>query len=82
MDPELKNKLDNIQSLAEDNNKMLKKIRRGQRWTSFLQAIYWLIIISLGIGAFYFLEPYIDQMRGFINNTGDTINSIKNIMPR
>ena len=82
MDSESRQILENTRKLVEDNNRMLKQINRRQRWASFFQAVYWLIIISLGIGTFYFLQPYVDQVRGFINNSGQAVSSLKNILPR
>jgi len=79
MEPELKQKLDNIQKLAEENNTMLKHVRRGQRWTSFFQAVYWLIIISLGVGTFYFIQPYFNQAQKFIKDSGASIDQLRNL---
>jgi hypothetical protein len=61
---------------------MLHKIRRAQNWASFLRAVYWVIIIGLGIGAFYFLQPYIDQAKSFLISSGEAIGNLKNITPR
>ncbi len=79
MDPESKKLLQDTFTLAEDNNKMLHTIRRGQKWTSFLRVVYWIIIIGVSIGAFYFLQPYVDQMKGLIDTTQKTLNQYKNL---
>ena len=41
-----------------------------------MRAVYWLIIIGISIGAFYFMQPYIDSMRGLINSSIESINNI------
>jgi len=79
MDPESKKLLEDTFALAKDNNKMLHAIRRGQKWASFTRVVYWLIIIGISVGAFYFMQPYIDQMQGIIKNAGTTFDQIKNI---
>lgn len=79
MSPEEKKLLEETFEFAKENNKMLRQIRRAQKWASFLRAVYWLVIIGLGIGTFYFLEPYIDQAKSFIANPAE---GVKNIMPR
>ena len=79
MDPESKQLLQNTFYLAEENNKMLQKIIRAQKFASFMRTLYWLIIIGIGVGAFYFLQPYIDQIQKFIKDSGVTINQLKNL---
>ena len=85
MDPESKKLLQETFSLAEENNKILHKMRRGQRIASVMQVVYWLIIIGIAVGAFYFLQPYINQIGKFIGGSGFDINQLKNLgnnMPR
>lgn len=78
MDTESKELLEKTFALTEENNKMLKKIRRGQRLSSFLTSVYWVIVISLGIGAFYFIQPYFNKVQNFFQDTSNTVNSFKN----
>ncbi len=61
MTPEERELLNRSVSLGEDNNKMLRSMRRSMRFAHVMNAIYWLLIIGSAIGAFYFLQPYIDQ---------------------
>jgi len=82
MNPEEKQLLQVTYELAEQNNKMLKHIRRSQKVASFLRFIYWVIIIGIGVGSFYFLQPYVDNITNFIKDTGATFNNIKNILPK
>ena len=79
MDPESKELLQNTFSLAEENNRMLRQMRRAQRIASFMRVVYWLIILGIGIGAFYFIQPYIDQMGKFAKDSGVTIDQLKNL---
>ncbi len=78
MDPQSKELLEKTFALTEENNKMLKKIRSSQKWTSFVRSIYWVIVIGLGVGAFYFIQPYFEKTQNFFQNTSDTVNSFKN----
>lgn len=52
-----------ILDLAEENNSMLRKLRRGQIYGRIWSITYWTIIIGAAIGAFYFLQPYIDFVK-------------------
>ena len=76
MDPESRNLLENTFEYARENNKMLHAIRRSQKWASFMRMLYWLIIIGLSVGAFYFMQPYISSMQGLINSSIEGINNI------
>ncbi|MBP9715254.1 MAG: hypothetical protein KBD52_02085 [Candidatus Pacebacteria bacterium] len=78
MDTESKELLEKTFALTEENNKMLKKIRSAQKWASFARSVYWVIVIGLGIGAFYFIQPYFEKTQNFFQNTSDTVNSFKN----
>ena len=78
MDPQSKKLLEETHALAKENNNMLHKIRHAQKTASFLRSIYWLIIIGLGIGAFYFTQPYVESVTTFFKDTGTTINNFKN----
>lgn len=78
MEPESKKLLEETYKLVEENNTMLKKIRHAQRIASFIRSIYWVIVIGLGIGAFYFVQPYFDKFTHFFQNTSDSISNFKN----
>ena len=65
MDPESKQLLQDTYNLADQNNKMLRHIRRSQKIASFFRFIYWIIIIGIGVWSFYFLQPYVSQMQTF-----------------
>jgi uncharacterized membrane protein (DUF106 family) len=50
-------------ALAQDNNRMLKKLYNSMRWGRVLSIIYWALIIGSAFGAYYFLQPFIDEAR-------------------
>ena len=72
MDPESKKILQDTFALVEDNNKMLHHIRRSQRMASFMRAFYWIIIIGVSIGSFYYLEPYFNKVISLYNSISGT----------
>ena len=84
MDQEERELLNNTFSLVKENNKMLHKIRSSQKWASFMRIVYWLIIIGISIGAFYYLQPYITQMQNIIQKTGVSLDQLKGLgnLPR
>jgi len=88
MNPNNPNNIDNKEILekiletTEDNNKLLKKINKGIVFSRVVTFIYWIIILGIGIGAYYYIQPYIDGLfdtydgvRGFLQGMNDFINS-------
>ena len=63
MTPEERELLTQSIKLAEENNKILRGIRRGARWSSFFRIIYWLLIIGSVIVSYYYLKPYFDTIK-------------------
>ena len=57
--------LQEVIELSRDNNKMLRKIIRAQRWASFWRFFYWAIIISSIVIGYYWAQPYITPFINF-----------------
>jgi amino acid permease len=79
MDPDFKAKLDETFRLAEENNKILRQMRRSMRWSSVLHVFYWILIIGSAFGAYYFLQPYINQAEKVLGNTQNSINNFNSV---
>ena len=62
MDPELKQRLDQIHALAKDNHDMLRAIRRDQ-WLGFIgRVIVWLIVLALPLYLYQqYLQPLVSK---------------------
>jgi len=82
MDPESKKLLEDSFRLAQENNQMLHSVRRSMRMARIMSILYWVIIIGASIGAFYVLQPYIDQAQKIIKDSSDTISGLKNVLPK
>ena len=76
MTPEEKSLLECTYKLVEENNSILRKMRRVARWGTIVRVLYWVVIIGVGVGAFYFLQPYIDSARGIVDQAQSTFKSI------
>ena len=75
MDPESKKLLEDTYALTEENNKMLHSIKRSMFLARIMSILYWLMIIGVSVGAFYFIQPYIDQLMGVYGKASGVINS-------
>jgi hypothetical protein len=60
MDPESKKLLEDTFRLSEENNRMLRRMRKVQKWTTILRVLYFVVILGIAVGAFYYLTPYIE----------------------
>lgn len=79
MDTEDKIKLDRALELSEENNAILKKMHRAMRWGRLVRIVYWTILIGVSVGAFYFIQPYIDQLVNIYGGVVDTAGNINSL---
>lgn len=64
MTPEERSLLERTYNLAEENNVILRKIRRVNRFSLAFRIVYWTVVIGLAVGALYFIQPYVDAVVG------------------
>jgi uncharacterized membrane protein len=76
MDPESQKLLEETLTLEQENNKMLRSMKRSMLWGRVMTVIYWLLIIGISVGAFYFLQPYVNQV---IKTYGGFSNFVRNL---
>lgn len=62
MTPEEKSLLERTYKLAEENNDILRGIRRSNRWATAMRIGYWVIIIVTSVGAYLFIQPYLSLL--------------------
>jgi len=78
MDPESKQLLQNTLALTEENNKLLHKIRGFQRRGTVWQVLKYLLIIGIALGAFYYMDPYLNKIVNLYNSVTGTAQNTKN----
>lgn len=78
MTPEEKEMLKKTLELAQENNHILHSLKRSMFWGRVSRIVYWVIIIGVAIGAYYYITPYIDNainaygsVKGNIQGFGD-----------
>ena len=79
MDPESKKLLQDTLALAQENNEILHSMRRSMRIQRIMSSLYWAFIVLTALGAYYFIQPYIDQLMGVYSGAGDILNNFKQI---
>lgn len=65
MDPESRKLLVDTYKLTKENNQMLLRIRRGQRLAHISRIAYWIVIIGVSYGAYYYVQPYLNSLLGY-----------------
>jgi hypothetical protein len=61
VDPETRNLLNRILDLTEENNRYLRKLYRAHWWGTAWKTFYWVLIIGATFGAYYVVQPYLDE---------------------
>ena len=77
MDQESRKFLEQALALAEENNKILRSMRRSQRISGIIRFIYWAFIIGSAIGAYYFIQPYLTQVIEMYSSISATQQQLK-----
>lgn len=80
MDPYEKELLAETNKLAKENNKILRGLRSSHRWSSFFHTIYWIIIIGIAVGAFYYLQPYVNTIIKTYSTIQNDLTNVKSIV--
>jgi len=84
MEPDVKQLLEENLKLSKDNNELLNKLYRIQRWAQITRILYWVIIILVALGAFYYIKPLLGNLLNVytggvsgIDNIGEITNKLK-----
>jgi hypothetical protein len=78
MTPEERELLEKTYRLAEDNNDMIRRLYRSYRWGRYMKIAYWAVIIFLSVGAYWLIQPYLNQMMSIYGTAGETIQNLHN----
>jgi len=79
MDQETKDRLDRIENMVSDNNRMLSKMRRAQKNAAFMRVVWGLIIIAACIWLYQFLKPYIAQAESAYSSINSSVTTLKSL---
>ena len=80
MSPEEHELLRRSIALSEEHNDILRSVQRHLRLNRFMTFLYWLIIIGISIGAWYFVQPYWNKAMGVYNAAEVQLNNVNNVV--
>ena len=63
--------------LTRENNEILKKVRKSMFWSRIIRIAYFLIIIGITLGAYYFVQPYLESVLGAYSNLLGQVDKIQ-----
>ena len=77
MDNDLKSRLDNLEDMVNENNKILKKLYRAHIWRQIWNIVRLVIFVVISFGLYYYADNYIKEIKNFyLNITGNNLNSL------
>tara|TARA_Y100000294_G_scaffold143306_1_gene137738 strand:- start:47 stop:340 length:294 start_codon:yes stop_codon:yes gene_type:complete len=79
MEPDERRMLKQLSKLAEENNKLLKKIHRSIKWGRFVKLVYWVIVIGSAVGAYYVFQPAFESIQETFGMLGTGVENLQNI---
>ena len=79
MEPDERRKLERALELAEENNEMITKLHRAMQWGRVFKVVYWLVIIGVAVGAFYFAQPYLERVQSFYQEAQDSVQDVPSL---
>lgn len=72
-------KLEAVYKMTLENNDILRTIRRQHYFSNFLSSLYWLMVIGVIGGAYYFIRPVVTAISSNSGGVEETINQFNQI---
>jgi ABC-type uncharacterized transport system fused permease/ATPase subunit len=72
-------KLDEMYEMIKENNEILRSLLRRERFATAIRIAYWLIVIGVVGGAFYFIKPYAQTVMSNVSSLQNAINSLNGV---
>ncbi len=77
MDQKDRELLQKVLEVTEENNRMVHRIYRSWWWGRIARAFYWLVIIGIAFGTFYFLQPYVDKVKEVLGTASASVDTVQ-----
>lgn len=77
MDPEIKGLLQKNLALAEENNRLLRGLRRANRISAIWKLVYFVLFLGSLAYAYVYAKPYLDQAMATYDSLLETQTNVK-----
>lgn len=74
-------KLDAIYEMTVQNHEVLKTIRRQQYISGAFRVMYWLVVLGVIGGSYYFIRPFIGSVSGNASQLESIYSQFKDSIP-
>ncbi len=81
VDTEDKKKLDQLLQLTAENNQYIKKVRKSQRYASLFRLFYWLVLIGISVGTYYYVKPIVGETKSFVDHAKESLMQAGIVFP-
>jgi len=78
-DEEIKQLLKEDVEVSKESLQILRGIRRANRISAFFKFVYWLIVLAIAFGAYYYLQPFIDKVPGLLDQVQGVQKLLQNV---
>ena len=68
------NEIKEILKKQEETLVLVQKLWKAEKWRRFWNIFRYVVYLGVILGAFYFLNPYIEKYIGLFQNVGDINN--------
>ncbi len=76
MDEDVKKLIEEDLKLNRENNVILKGIRGAQKRAMIYRFLYWILILGITFGAYYFVQPYVESLLGYYGSFTEGVDSV------
>ncbi|MEK7088358.1 MAG: hypothetical protein AAB952_01290 [Patescibacteria group bacterium] len=76
MDENERELLERTYELAKDTNDKVSRLYRSYKWGRAFKIFYWVVIVGISVGAYWLIQPYIEQLGQVYGGLSDTVNNI------
>ena len=79
MDDEDRKLLREVLEISRENRKKINRLYRSFWWSKVGRLFYWLVIIGITLGSFYYLQPYVDKLREAFSAVESQLDSVQQV---
>ena len=70
--------LEKLLYISEQNNRLLRRMRREVLIARYIHVLYWIIIVGIAVMSYNYLKPYLGNLTAALQN----MDKIKSYIPK
>ncbi len=60
---DLKQQVGQLKEMTQETNRMMRTMRRSQRYRTIFSIVWWLVVVGgSSVAYYYYVQPYVDQI--------------------